>query len=489
MSRRVGGGRPDASDIERRPPAHLVLMGGAMVALSSSKPHEALPAPESLSLRQAAGVWLRIGLLSFGGPAGQNALMHRELVEKRRWLSEERFLHALNFCTLLPGPEAQQLATYIGWLLHRTAGGLVAGGLFVLPGACVMLALSAVYATFHQVPAIEAIFFGVKAAVLAVVVEAVVRIGKRALKTRAAVAIAAAAFVALFAFGAPFPLVIAVSALLGAVGLPVRRPAAAGGEVTVGPSLIDRLFAEGRLDHARPNLRRAVATAAVWSLMWVAPVAALAVWRGVNDVLTREAVFFSEAAVVTFGGAYAVLSWVAHEAVTTFGWLSASQMLDGLGLAETTPGPLILVLQFTGFMAAYQHAAGLPPLLAGTLGAAIALWVTFVPCFLWIFVFAPYVEAVRGNQRLSAALAAITAAVVGVILNLSVFFALHVLFAEVRVFTIGALALPVPALASLDLRAAAVSAVAFAMLFGLRQNLGRTLVLCAILGALLKGLT
>lgn len=452
-------------------------------------PESTETAPESLSLRDAFPIWLRIGLLSFGGPAGQIALMHRELVEKRRWISEERFLHALNFCTLLPGPEAQQLATYIGWLLHRTAGGLVAGGLFVLPGACLMLALSAVYASFHQVPAIEAVFFGVKAAVLAVVVEAVVRIGKRALKTKAAVAIAAVAFVGLFAFGLPFPLIIVTSALVGALGVPVRRATADIDKVTVGPSLVDHLFSEGRLEHARPNLRRALVTAVGWSLLWAAPVALLGAWRGANDVLTREAIFFSEAAVVTFGGAYAVLSWVAHEVVSTFGWLSASQMLDGLGLAETTPGPLILVLQFTGFMAAYQHAAGLPPLLAGALGAAITLWVTFVPCFLWIFVFAPYVEAVRGNKRLSSALAAITAAVVGVILNLSVFFALHVLFAEVGIFKVGVMTIPSPDWTSLDLRAAAVSAVAFGMLFALKQNLGRTLVLCAFLGALLKGLT
>jgi chromate transporter len=360
----------------------------------------------------------------------------------------------------------------------------------VLPGAVLMLGLSAVYATtFHQVPAIEAVFFGVKAAVLAVVVEAVVRIGKRALKTPAAVVIAALAFVALFAFAARFPLIIAISALVGALGVRVRRPAAVVGKVADDASLIDRLFTEGKLDHTRPDLRRALATAAGWSLLWGAPIGALWAWRGGNDVLTREAIFFSEAAVVTFGGAYAVLSWVAHEVVTTFGWVSASQMLDGLGLAETTPGPLILVLQFTGFMAAYQHAAGLPPLLAGTLGAVITVWVTFVPCFLWIFVFAPYVESVRGNRRLSSALAAITAAVVGVILNLSVFFALHVLFAEVGVFRVGLLTVPAPDWASLDLRAAAIAAIAFGMLFALKQNLGRTLVLCAILGALLKGLT
>ena len=439
----------------------------------------------TLTLREAFPVWLRIGLMSFGGPAGQIAVMHRELVEKRRWISEERFLHALNFCTLLPGPEAQQLATYIGWLLHGTAGGLVAGGLFVIPGAALMLVLSAVWATFHQVPAIDAIFFGIKAAVLAIVVEALVRIGKRALKTRAAVGLAAFAFVALFAFEVPFPVVIGLAALAGALGLPVRLAATAAQQAAEPESLIDRLYREGKLAHTTPNLPRATRTALAWLALWAAPIAGLWAWRGPDDVLTRMGVFFSEAAVVTFGGAYAVLAWVAHE-VVAFGWLTAPQMLDGLGLAETTPGPLILVLEFTGFGAAYLHPGGLPPLLAGTLGALITLWVTFVPCFLWIFVFAPWVEALRTNQRLAAALAAITAAVVGVILNLSVFFALHVLFAKVDVFSAGPLHLPAPVWSTVDGRAVSVSALAFALLFGFKQSLGRTLVVCAVLGALLK---
>ncbi len=443
-------------------------------------------APSSLSLKQAFPVWLKIGLLSFGGPAGQIALMHHELVEKRKWISEERFLHALNFCTLLPGPEAQQLATYIGWLLHRTVGGLLAGGLFIVPGAVLMLSLSMVYAVFHHVPAIEAVFFGIKAAVLAVVVEAVVRIGKRALKTPAAVAIAALAFIALFVFGAPFPLIIALSAFAGALGVPVRKGTSQTALVDESPSLIDQLFSAGKLKHTVPNRRRALLTACLWLGLWAAPVLALLRWRGPADVLTREGIFFSEAAVVTFGGAYAVLAWVTQKAVVTFGWLSAAQMLDGLGLAETTPGPLILVLQFTGFLAAYQHPDGLPPLVAGLLGALITLWVTFVPCFMWIFVFAPWVEAARGNRRLAAALAAITAAVVGVILNLSVFFSLHVLFARVGVFTLGPMTIPAPQWSSIDLRAAAVSAVAFGMLFAFKLGLGRTLLACSLLGALLK---
>ncbi len=442
-----------------------------------------------LTLRQALPVWLRIGLLSFGGPAGQVALMHRELVEQRRWISEARFLHALNFCTLLPGPEAQQLATYVGWLLHRTPGGLVAGGLFVLPGALLMLGLSAVYVRFHHVPAVDAVFFGVKAAVLAVVVEAVLRIGKRALQTPAAVATAALAFGALFALAAPFPLVIAVSALAGALGLPVRRARTAAAEAAGDDSLVDRLYADGKLEHTRPDAWRAARTGAGWAALWAAPVAAVWAWRGGDDVLTRQGVFFSEAAVVTFGGAYAVLSWVAHEAVATYGWLSAPQMVDGLGLAETTPGPLILVLQFVGFVGAAQHPGDLPALLAGTLGAALTLWVTFVPCFLWIFTFAPWVEAVRGNRHLTGALAAITAAVVGVILNLSVFFGLQVLFGQVGTAKWGPVSVPWPLWRTLDPLATAVSVVAFGMLLGLKQSLGRTLLLCALLGAGLKGLS
>ncbi len=440
-----------------------------------------------LSLREAWPVWWRIGWLSFGGPAGQIALMHRELVEQRRWISEERFLHALNFCTLLPGPEAQQLATYIGWLLHGPRGGLVAGGLFVLPGALVMLLLSAGWARFHQVPAVDAVFFGIKAAVLAIVVEALVRIGRRALQTRAAVALAAVSFVALWAFVVPFPVVIALSGLAGALGLPMKLPV--GKAVAPGPpSLVDRLFAEGALNHTTPDWRRAVRTASGWLVVHVTPIAALFWWRGSADVLTRESVFFSEAAVVTFGGAYAVLAWVAKE-VVAFGWLTAPQMLDGLGLAETTPGPLILVLEFTGFSAAYFHPGGLSPMVAGVLGAGITLWVTFVPCFLWIFTFAPWVEALRTNRRLAAALAAITAAVVGVIANLSVSFATHVLFGAVEPVRWGPLQLQLPHSSTLDGRALGVSALAFLLIFAFKQQLGRTLVVCALVGALVKGLT
>jgi chromate transporter len=302
--------------------------------------------------------------------------------------------------------------------------------------------------------------------------------------------LAALAFLALFAFAAPFPLVIAVAAIAGAIGLPTRVVAAGEHAAAAeAPSLVDTLFAQGKLTHTQPSLRRSLAQLAVWLLIWGAPVAALAAWRGSGDLLTREAIFFSEAAVVTFGGAYAVLAWIAQAVVGQFAWLSAPQMVDGLALAETTPGPLILVLQFVGFVAAYQQPGELAPMLSGALGAAITLWVTFVPCFLWIFVLAPWVEAVRGNRRLAGALSAITAAVVGVILNLSVFFALHVLFGHVETRSYGPLHLPVPELATVDLRAAAVCAIAFALMFGLKQNLGRTLAICATLGAVLKGLS
>ncbi len=442
-----------------------------------------MPTP-TLTVKDAWPVWLRIGLLSFGGPAAQIAVMHRELVEQRRWISEERFLHALNFCTLLPGPEAQQLATYIGWLLHGTRGGLVAGGLFVLPGALVMWGLSALWAVFHSVPLVDALFFGLKAGLLAVVLEAVVRVGKRALQTRAAVALAMSAFVALSLFAVPFPAVVGVSAVLGALGLPVRGATARASGNTQ-PSLIDRLLAEGALPHTTPNLRRALGLAVTWLGLWALPVVALWWWRGADDVLTREGIFFSEAAVVTFGGAYAVLAWVAHQ-VVSFGWLTAPQMLDGLGLAESTPGPLILVLEFAGFGAAFFHPGSLSPLLAGTLGAAVTLWVTFTPCFLWIFVLAPWVEALRSNQRLAAALAAITASVVGVIANLTLFFALHVVFAKVGVVEFGPLSLPAPEWGTVEWRALVVAALAFALVFPFNQGLGRTLVACAVLGAGLK---
>jgi chromate transporter len=447
--------------------------------------------PTAPSLAEAARVWLKIGLLSFGGPAGQIALMHKELVEDRRWIGERRFLHALNYCMLLPGPEAQQLATYIGWLLHRTAGGLIAGLLFILPGALVMWGLCLLYVLYRHVPLVDAAFFGVKAAVLAVVIEAGIRISKRALKNRAMVLIAVAAFLALFLVQAPFPLVILCAGLAGWLGHR-RRPELFGGGGHAGDQaapefegVVDRMFARGELRHAEPSRGKAARVLAVWLPLWLGPPALLWALLGGGHVFTQVGAFFSAMAVVTFGGAYAVLAYVAQAAVEGYGWLVAGEMVDGLGLAETTPGPLILVLQFVGFIAAWRAPSGLDPLVAGSLGALLTVWVTFAPCFLWIFLGAPYVEALRGNRALSAALTAITAAVVGVIANLALWFGLHVLFRAVRTVAIGPLTPDLPVLASLDWRAALLAAAAMVAMLRFKLAMAWVLAGCALAGVLL----
>jgi chromate transporter len=429
----------------------------------------------AVGLAEATRVWLRIGLLSFGGPAGQIALMHRVVVDERRWIADARFVHALNFCMLLPGPEAMQLATYVGWLLHGTRGGLIAGVLFVLPGAAVMLALAWLYAAYGQTALVAALFFGVKAAVLAIVVEALLRIGRRVLKNRTMVGLAAAAFVAMFALGAPFPLVVLGAGLVGLIGGRVDpgRFAVLGGGAA--EEIEERAV-------AAPTVGAALRTLAVWLGLWFAPLALLALAGG--GLFLEIGLFFSKLAVVTFGGAYAVLAYVAQEAVQTQGWLAPGQMLDGLGLAETTPGPLILVLQFVGFLAAWRGASGLDPALAGVFGAALTLWVTFVPCFLWIFLAAPFVERARGRPELTAALSAITAAVVGVILNLAIWFGLHVLFGRVLDLRLGPLDLPHPDLATLDPAALVLSLVAAIGLFRFHLGLLPVLGLCAGLGLL-----
>jgi len=438
---------------------------------------------------EAAKLWLKIGLLGFGGPAGQIALMHRLLVEEKRWIGEARFLHALNYCMLLPGPEAQQLATYVGWLLHRTAGGLVAGLLFVLPGALVILGLSALYAGFQDVPLVQAMFYGIKAAVLAVVIEALLRISKRALKNGWMAAIAVAAFVAIFLLQIDFPLIVLAAGFIGLIGAKKRPDIFLPTPPKVGApaesAAVDVALAAGALSHTKPNAKRAAGVLILWLVIWFAPIAGLALVFGGDDVFTQLGLFFSKMAVVTFGGAYAVLAYVAQEAVNGFGWLAPGEMLDGLGLAETTPGPLILVLEFVGFLAAYRH-GGFDPLLAGALGAAITLWTTFAPCFLWIFLGAPYVEALRGNRPLAGALSAITAAVVGVIANLALWFALHVLFAEMDKRAFLGLELDLPRLASLDV--AALLLAAAALIATLRFKLGMIPVLigCALIGAAWK---
>jgi chromate transporter len=386
--------------------------------MAAPAPAQAAP-PTTLtepSLGEATRVWLKIGLLGFGGPGAQIALMHRLLVDEHRWIGEAQFLHALNFCMLLPGPEAQQLATYVGWLLHGTRGGVIAGTLFVLLGLIVILALSAIYAAFQAVPLVEALFFGIKAAALALVVEALLRIGRRILKGRGAFAIAAAACL----------------------------------------------------------------------LLWWLPVAMAALVFRVDDVLVTIGLFFSKLAVVTFGGAYAVLAYMAQAAVEAYGWLRPGEMLDGLGLAETTPGPLILVTTFVGFLAAFRDPGGLPPMLAGGMGALLTTWVTFLPCFLWIFLGAPFIERLRQQRSLAAALAAITAAVVGVIANLALWFALHYWFKHFDAFSLGPVRLKLPDLRSLDPAALLLSVIAMVALLRHKLGLFPVLLGSAVLGGVYK---
>ncbi len=425
-------------------------------------------APASASARavpgfaEAARVWLRIGLLSFGGPAAQIALMHRIIVEERNWLDEAQYLNALSFCMLLPGPEAMQLATYVGWRLHGTRGGLVAGLLFVLPGAIVVLALSAIYAAFGKVPLVEALFLGVKSAVLVIVVEALLRIARRALKLPEHWLIAGLSFLAIFFLALPFPLIVIAAALFGFWRV---AGTATGGRppLPIGASLAGTLR-----------------TVLLWLVIWFAPLVALAAAFGSDRILAQLGWFFSKLAVVTFGGAYAVLAYMAQDVVVRYGWLDALQMMDGLGLAETTPGPLILVTEFVGFLAALQHGGGRDWGM-GLLGAFVALWATFAPCFLWIFAGAPYIEWLNHQPRLKGALTAITAAVVGVILNLAVWFALHVFFRSVALVEAGPLRLWLPEPASLDARVAILAGLSAVLLLRLRWSIPALLGVASLL--------
>ncbi|HEY0437088.1 MAG TPA: chromate transporter, partial [Phenylobacterium sp.] len=400
---------------------------------------------------------------------------------------ERRFLHALNYCMLLPGPEALQLAIYIGWLMHGLAGGLTAGLLFVAPGFLALMALSIVYALFGGVGLVAALFFGLKAAVLAIVLQAVVRIGRRALKSRVMLAMAAAAFLAIFAFHVAFPLIVLTAGLVGFLGAQAGLPAfrAGGGHGSdAGDQYADARsrLGEAMPAHARPTLRWTLTVSAVILALWLAPVAAITLGLGPTSVFTQIAGFFSKMAVVTFGGAYAVLAYVAQEAVQTYGWLQPGEMLDGLGMAETTPGPLIIVTQFVGFMGAYRHPGGLSPLIAGVLGGVLTSWVTFTPCFLWIFLGAPFAERLREARALNGALAAITAAIVGVILNLAIWFAQHLLFAASVPWRLGPLSLDAPVLASLNLAALALSLAAAVALFRFRVGVIPVLLGSAVLG-------
>jgi chromate transporter len=427
------------------------------------------------SFGEAFLLWLKIGCINFGGPAGQIALMHRTLVDEKKWIDEARFLHALNFCMLLPGPEAQKLATYLGWLLHGVRGGLSAGILFVLPGAFVMLGLSLLYALGRGIPLIDGALFGIKAAVLVIVIEALFRIGKRALKSWVLLALAAAAFVGIFFLMLPFPLIVAAAALIG-YAVARRSPQLLG--------------LSGEVDNVQPpeanRWRHFAVAAVVGAIAWLTPIALAAVIFGPQHVLVSIGTFFSKLAVVSFGGAYALLAYMAQEAVQTYGWMTAPEMVDGLGLAETTPGPLILVTQFVGFLAAFRESAPFSPVIAGVLGAVMTTWVTFVPSMLWIFAGAPFVEPLRANRQLSGALAAITAAVVGVILNLSVWFALHVLFGKVTEMRAGPLRWYAFDPLALDLRATALAAIAAVLAFGFHRSLIEVVVAMAALGVIVQ---
>lgn len=433
----------------------------------------ATPETEIPEFSDLLRLFTRIGCLSFGGPAGQIALMHGEIVEKRRWVTEEDYLHALNFCHLLPGPEAQQLATWIGWRLHGVKGGLAAGLLFILPGAALMLALSALYAVAADLRWFSAMFLGVKAAVLAIIVQAVLRIGRRALNTRFKLGLTVGAFLCLFLANLPFPLLILAAGMCGAAIAALR------------PDWLALSSAKPTRSSLRPSLVATLGLTPLWGGIWAAPLALVLVTLGPRHVLWKIGVFFSKLAIVTFGGAYAVLTYMAQEAVGNYGWMRAGEMADGLGLAETTPGPLILVAQHVGFLAAFRAPAPFSPFVAGILGAGLTTWVTFAPCFLWIFAFAPWIDRLQHVTLLKGGLAAVTAAVVGVIGNLSVWFALHVLFVETTDVPFGWLHLILPVWGSLNWRAAVLSALAALLLFGRKWSVLQMLIALAVAGVAL----
>jgi chromate transporter len=420
---------------------------------------------------EAFKVWLKIGCINFGGPAGQIALMHRIVVDEKKWIDEPRFLHALNYCMLLPGPEAQQLATYIGWLMHGLRGGLVAGLLFIIPGALVMLGLTLIYVLGRGVPVIDGALYGIKAAVLVIVVEAIIRIGKRGLKTRLLIGLAAAAFLGIFFLSVPFPLIVIGAALIGFF---VARTAPE--QLALPPT------SDANAPPRPGRWREAAIAVAVWFVIWWAPVVLAALTLGTGHVLVALGLFFSKLAVVSFGGAYALLAYMAQEVVEAHRWLQPGEMVDALGLAETTPGPLILVTQFVSFIAAYRVPAPFDPITAGVLGAIMATWTVFAPSFLWIFAGAPFLEDLRRNRPLAGALAAITAAVVGVILNLAVWFTLHVLFTQVVEFSAGPLRWFAVVPGSLDVGSAVLAVIAAVLVFVRHVNLVATIAIMAALG-------
>ncbi|HZB02109.1 MAG TPA: chromate efflux transporter [Actinomycetota bacterium] len=436
---------------------------------------------------EAARFWIWLGFVNFGGPAGQISLMHQELVERRRWIDEGRFLHALSFCMLLPGPEAMQLATYVGWLFHRIRGGLVAGIAFVLPSFFVLLGLSWVYVTHGELDWVAGVFAGIAAAVVAIVAAAMLRLARTAIANGVMLGVALASFVSIFVLDIPFPFVVGVALAVGYVGGGIRPELF---EVGVGREVEERAAAPAAAAAAgpAPTVGRTVVVLAVGLLVWLGPIVAVAAWRGDAGTVAEMGWFFSKAALVTFGGAYAVLAYVDQAATGVLGWLRPGQMAVGLGLAESTPGPLIMVLEFVGFVGAYQHPGGLPPLVAGILGAAVTVWATFAPCFLWIFLGAPYVERIRGRRRLAAALQTVTAAVVGVIANLAVTFGVVTLFAKVRSADVLGGEMPVPVWSSIDAFAVAVAVAAFVAIWRFRWHVVPVILASAVAGLLVKGL-
>ena len=441
-----------------------------------------------VTFREAFLVWVKVALNSFGGPVAQIAVMHRYLVEEKRWIGESRFLNALNYCMLLPGPEAQQLAIYIGWLLHKIPGGIVAGTLFVLPGLIAMLILSILYAGYQDLSIVQWLFFGLKPAVLAVVIEAVLRIGKSVLKNRLMVTLAGLSFVGIFFFDVPFPVIVISAAVIGYVGGRIRPElfeTSQGHATNSDPCnspLLDTVLEGEPPEHTKPSAARAVAVAICFAILWFGPIALILTFLGSENVYFKEAAFFSKSAVVTFGGAYAVMAYVAQQAVETYGWLKPGEMLDGLGLAETTPGPLILVLPFVGFLAAFRDPGGLNPMVAGTLGAMLTTWATFVPCFLWVLVGGPYVEALRGNKSLHSAMSGITSAIVGVVLNLAVWFALNTAFGSLEDFRAIGIHLQIPVWNTINLPSLFIAAFALVAILRFKVSVIKTIGCSALIG-------
>ncbi|MBW8241994.1 chromate efflux transporter [Muricauda oceani] len=450
-----------------------------MSSVSNPSKNQVLPFSEALK------VWVKVAIHSFGGPAGQIAVMHKFLVEEKKWISENRFLHALNYCMLLPGPEAQQLATYIGWLLHKKKGGLVAGLLFILPGFISILILSILYAAYRDVAIVDAIFFGIKPAVLAIVIGAVIKIGKKALKNEVMVIMAALAFVAIFFFEMDFPYIVLAAGITGFLGGKFWKEKfhVIKGHADKTEQENDYLI-DSHIQQVKPSFKKTLQTILLYLSLWALPLILIALWVGVDSIFFSEGIFFSKTAVVTFGGAYSVLAYIAQKAVEDYGWLKSGEMLDGLGMAETTPGPLIQVVQFVGFMGAYRFAGTMDPLLAGILASLLVTWTTFIPCFLFIFTGAPYIEYLRGNKSLTTALSGITAAVVGVVLNLGVWFTIHTLFGKVNESHSLGIRWLIPEWETINIPSLVIGLIAAFAYFILKWNMLKTILISVICGIL-----